>query len=230
MNEITVKKRVFTEEEIKALNKKYKPLSIEERIKELYKDFDVTEVMLTSSFAATSAFLLKLFSDVNKKQKVFFIDTGYHFNETLNYKKELTKKYGLNVKSISAIKEEHEFTTKDETWRKNPDFCCSINKVRPLETIKKNYSVWVSGLMEWQSDHRSTLNIFEERGDILKFYPLLDVTKEERDKFIEEHQLSFHPLVAKGYNSIGCTHCTVPGEDRSGRWNNNPKTECGLHL
>jgi len=230
MSDTTVKKRVFTEEEIQALNKKYKPLSIQERIEELYKDFDVAEVMLTSSFAATSAFLLKLFSDVNKEQKVFFIDTGYHFDETLNYKKKLTEKYGLNVKSISAIKEEHEFTTKDETWRKNPDFCCSINKVRPLETIKKHYSVWVSGLMEWQSDHRSSLNIFEERGEILKFYPLLDVTKEERDEFIEKHQLPFHPLVAKGYNSIGCTHCTVPGEDRSGRWNNNPKTECGLHL
>ena len=230
MSDTTVKKRVFTEEEIQGLNKKYKPLSIQERIEELYKDFDVAEVMLTSSFAATSAFLLKLFSDVNKEQKVFFIDTGYHFDETLNYKKKLTEKYGLNVKSISAINEEHEFTTKDETWRKNPDFCCSINKVRPLETIKKHYSVWVSGLMEWQSDHRSSLNIFEERGEILKFYPLLDVTKEERDEFIEKHQLPFHPLVAKGYNSIGCTHCTVPGEDRSGRWNNNPKTECGLHL
>ena len=230
MSDTTVKKRVFTEEEIQALNKKYKPLSIQERIEELYKDFDVAEVMLTSSFAATSAFLLKLFSDVNKEQKVFFIDTGYHFDETLQYKRKLTEKYGLDVKSISAIKEEHEFTTKDETWRKNPDFCCSINKVRPLETIKKHYSVWVSGLMEWQSDHRSSLNIFEERGEILKFYPLLDVTKEERDEFIEKHQLPFHPLVAKGYNSIGCTHCTVPGEDRSGRWNNNPKTECGLHL
>ncbi|MEO2058448.1 MAG: phosphoadenylyl-sulfate reductase [Mesonia sp.] len=230
MSDTTVKKRVFTEEEIQALNKKYKPLSIQERIEELYKDFDVAEVMLTSSFAATSAFLLKLFSDVNKEQKVFFIDTGYHFDETLQYKRKLTEKYDLNVKSISAIKEEHEFTTKDETWRKNPDFCCSINKVRPLETIKKHYSVWVSGLMEWQSDHRSSLNIFEERGEILKFYPLLDVTKEERDEFIEKHQLPFHPLVAKGYNSIGCTHCTVPGEDRSGRWNNNPKTECGLHL
>ena len=230
MSDTTVKKRVFTEEEIQALNKKYKPLSIQERIEELYKDFDVAEVMLTSSFAATSAFLLKLFSDVNKEQKVFFIDTGYRFDETLQYKRKLTEKYDLNVKSISAIKEEHEFTTKDETWRKNPDFCCSINKVRPLETIKKHYSVWVSGLMEWQSDHRSSLNIFEERGEILKFYPLLDVTKEERDEFIEKHQLPFHPLVAKGYNSIGCTHCTVPGEDRSGRWNNNPKTECGLHL
>lgn len=220
----------ISDEQIKSLNKKYKSLSVTNRIKELYVDFDVNQVMLTSSFAATSAFLLKLFSDVNKEQQVFFIDTGYHFEETLKYKDKLVQLYGLNVKSISAIKEEHEFTTKDETWKKNPDFCCSINKVSPLESIKKNYKVWVSGLMEWQSDHRASLDIFEMRGEILKFYPLLDITKEQRDAFIETHQLPFHPLVAKGYNSIGCSHCTIPSEDRSGRWNNNPKTECGLHL
>lgn len=220
----------ISETEIKALNIKYKPLSATERIKQLYKDFNVTEVMLTSSFAATSAFLLKLFSEINQKQEVFFIDTGYHFEDTLNYKEQLTKQYGLNVTSISALKEEHEFTTKDETWKKNPDFCCSINKVKPLDVIKNKYKVWVSGLMEWQSDHRSTLDIFELRGEILKFYPLLDISKAQRDAYIKEHNLPFHPLVAKGYNSIGCKHCTVPGEDRSGRWNNNPKTECGLHL
>ncbi|WP_286853359.1 phosphoadenylyl-sulfate reductase [Xanthomarina sp.] len=220
----------ISEDTIKTLNKKYKPLSATNRIKELYKDFDVKDVMLTSSFAATSAFLLKLFSEVNTNQKVFFIDTGYHFEETLKYKEKLEQLYNLNVTSITAIKEEHEFTTKDETWKKNPDFCCSINKVRPLETIKKQYKVWVSGLMEWQSDHRASLDIFEMRGEILKFYPLLDITKEQRDAYIEKHQLPFHPLVAKGYHSIGCSHCTVPGEDRSGRWNNNPKTECGLHL
>jgi len=230
IDEIAYPKRILTEEEINILNKKYQPLSVDQRINELYKDFDVNEVMLTSSFAATSAFLLKLFADINKQQEVFFIDTGYHFPETLNYKEELSRKYNLNVKSISALKEEHAFTTKDETWKKNPDFCCSINKVKPLEIIKENYSVWVSGLMEWQSDHRSTLNIFEQRGEILKFYPLLDVSKERRDSYIEKHQLPFHPLVEKGYHSIGCSHCTVPGEDRSGRWNNNPKTECGLHL
>jgi len=220
----------ISEAKIKALNIKYKSLSATERINELYNDFDVTEVMLTSSFAATSAFLLKLFSEVNKKQEVFFIDTGYHFEDTLKYKEQLTNQYGLNVKSISALKEEHEFTTKDETWKKNPDFCCSINKVKPLDSIKNNYKVWVSGLMKWQSDHRATLDIFELRGEILKFYPLLDITKEQRDAYIKEHNLPFHPLVAKGYNSIGCKHCTVPGEDRNGRWNNNPKTECGLHL
>ncbi|MCX7550496.1 phosphoadenylyl-sulfate reductase [Xanthomarina sp. F2636L] len=226
----TIHSSEISDEKIKFLNKKYKSLSATNRIKELYKDFDVQDIMLTSSFAATSAFLLKLFSEVNKEQQVFFIDTGYHFEETLKYKDKLEQLYGLNVKSISAIKEEHEFTTKDETWKKNPDFCCSINKVRPLETIKKQYKVWVSGLMEWQSDHRASLNIFEMRGEILKFYPLLDITKKQRDAYIDKHQLPFHPLVAKGYNSIGCSHCTVPGKDRSGRWNNNPKTECGLHL
>ncbi|MBO6607157.1 phosphoadenylyl-sulfate reductase [Psychroserpens sp.] len=220
----------ISEAEIKALNKKYQPLTARERIKMLYEDFNMADVMLTSSFAATSAFLLKLISDVTKKQDVFFIDTGYHFEDTLTYKEALTERYGLNVKSIRAIKEEHEFTTKDETWSKNPDFCCSINKVKPLDLIKNNYKVWISGLMKWQSDHRATLDIFELRGDILKFYPLLDVSKAARDAYIETHNLPFHPLVAKGYNSIGCKHCTIPGEDRDGRWNNNPKTECGLHL
>lgn len=213
-----------------ALNKKYKSLTATQRIKELYSDFELNEIMLTSSFAATSAFLLKLVSDVNPNQTVFFIDTGYHFDETLKYKTQLSKQFGLNVKSISALKDEHNFTTNDQTWAKNPDFCCSINKVKPLDAIKKNYTVWVSGLMKWQSDHRSTLDIFEERNGILKFYPLLDISKETRDSYIKEQNLPFHPLVAKGYNSIGCKHCTIPGDDRNGRWNNHPKTECGLHL
>ena len=223
-------KRVISEQDIKELNKKYKSLSLKERILALYEDFDQAEVMVTSSFAATSAFLLKLFSEVNTEQIIYFIDTGYHFDETLNYKKQLTETYNLKVKSVSALKYEHEFTTKDKTWAKNPDFCCSINKVKPLEVIKSKYTVWVSGLMEWQSDHRSSLDIFEQRGDILKFYPLLDITKQERDDYIKKHDLPFHPLVSKGYHSIGCKHCTIPGVDRNGRWNNNPKTECGLHL
>ncbi len=229
-SEVAVAKRVLSEEEIKDLNERYKPLTPRERIEHLYLDFGPEEIMLTSSFAATSAFLLREFSLVNTDQVIFFIDTGYHFEETLKYKKKLTELYGLNVKSISALKEEHEFTTRDETWRKNPEFCCTLNKVKPLDLIKQQYTVWVSGLMSWQSDHRATLDIFEERNGILKFYPLLDVTKEDREKYIEKNDLPFHPLVAKGYNSIGCTHCTVPGEDRSGRWNNSPKTECGLHL
>jgi phosphoadenosine phosphosulfate reductase len=230
MQESVVSKKIYTSDEIKALNDKYHHLSVEERVKELYVDFDEKEVMLTSSFAATSALLLSIFSSYKPTQKIYFIDTGYHFEETLAYKEQLTKLYGLEVESVSAGKEDHEYTSKNQTWKSNPELCCAINKVRPLEAIKRRFSVWVSGLMSWQSDHRSTLDIFEERGGILKFYPLLDVSQEEREKYIQEHNYPFHPLIAKGYHSIGCKHCTVPGEDRSGRWNNSPKTECGLHL
>ncbi len=212
------------------LNEKYRKLSVEERIRELYNDFAPEKVMLTSSFAATSAFFLYLFSRVHPDQPVFFIDTGFHFPETLEYKRKLTERYGLKVVDIRAEDWKHEFTVKDQTWKSDPDFCCSINKVEPLEEIKQNYDVWASGLMRWQTDHRAGLDIFEERGGIIKFYPLIDITKEERDDYIKAHQLPFHPLVFKGYSSIGCRHCTVPGEDRSGRWNNCPKTECGLHL
>ena len=212
------------------LNKKYRSLNVHERIEELYHDFDVSDIMLTSSFAATSAMLLKFFSDVNKDQLIFFIDTGYHFKETLIYKEYLTKLYDLNVLDVSAEEWKHTFTTEDKTWTKDPDLCCSINKVQPLESIKEKYFVWVSGLMRWQSDNRSSLDIFEERNGMIKFYPLLDVTQDERESFIKDHHLPFHPLISKGYFSIGCEHCTIPGKGREGRWNNSPKTECGLHL
>lgn len=221
---------LFSEEQIKALNEAYRPLTPEQRVKKLYEDFEMGEIMLTSSFAATSALLLKLFSDENKEQLIYFIDTGYHFRETLIYKEYLTKLYDLKVEDVKAEAWKHEFTIKDETWKKDPDYCCSVNKVEPLEGLKEQFKVWVSGLMSWQSDHRATLDIFEERNGILKFYPLLDVSREQRDDYIKEHHLPFHPLISKGYFSIGCSHCTVPGKDRSGRWNNNPKTECGLHL
>lgn len=215
---------------IQSLNEKYRSLSIEERVAELYTDFDAAKVMLTSSFAATSAFFLHVFSRVAPQQKVFFIDTGFHFPQTLEYKQKLTDLYNLNVVDIRAEEWKHEFTVNDETWKKDPDFCCSINKVEPLYSIKDNYDVWASGLMRWQTGHRAELDVFEERGGIIKFYPLIDVTKEQRDAYIREHDLPFHPLVAHGYSSIGCQQCTAPGQDRNGRWNNSPKTECGLHL
>ena len=140
--------------EIFEFNKKYTQLTVHERVEQLYKDFDPNEIMLTSSFAATSAFLLKVFSDVNKEQIVYFIDTGYHFKETLIYKDYLEKLYDLNVVNVAAEKWKHKFTTEDKTWTKNPDYCCSINKVEPLQKIKEKHKIWVSGLMRWQTNNR----------------------------------------------------------------------------
>lgn len=218
------------EEQLRELNSRYHPLTPEERVRQLYRDFDADEVMLTSSFATNSAFLLHLFATTAPEQVIHFIDTGYHFPETLEYKRKLTELYHLKVVDVHPEAWKHEYTLKDQTWKSDPDFCCSINKVEPLEEVKKNYSVWVSGLMRWQTEHRAGLDIFEYRGGIIKFYPLLDVTKEQRDAYIRDHKLPFHPLVARGYSSVGCTHCTRPGDDRCGRWVDSSKSECGLHL
>ena len=215
---------------LEILNKDYSDLTPNQRITRLYKDFKEKEIMLTSSFAASSAMLLKLFSEVNSEQLIYFIDTRYHFKETLIYKEYLTKLYGLNVKDVKAEVSKFNQTKINQTWLKDPNKCCNINKVEPFKNLKSHYKIWVSGLMRWQSDNRSTLNFFEERSGIVKFYPLLDLTEKERSLFIKENPLPFHPLISKGYFSIGCEQCTQPGKGREGRWNNSPKTECGLHL
>jgi len=134
-------KPVQAEINIKALNDRYRLMDPPKRIRELYKDFLPEDVMLTSSFAATSAFLLKLFSDNRREQEVHFINTGYHFDETLAYKEHLIKLYGLSVVDVKANKREHEFTQTDETYKKDPNFCCTLNKVNPLEKVKNEHKI-----------------------------------------------------------------------------------------
>jgi len=221
---------VLDEAQILALNEKYLPLGFEERIRTLYQDFAPEKVLVTSSFAATSAYFLHLISRMRPQQVIHFIDTGYHFPETLEYRRYLTELFNLKVEDVRAEDWQHQFTVDDKTYERDPDYCCSVNKIQPLEAVKLNFHVWVSSLMRWQTDHRAGLPVFELRRGILKFNPMIDVTREERDLYIREHQLPFHPLVARGYSSIGCTHCTVAGDGRTGRWIGKPKTECGLHL
>lgn len=217
--------------DIELLNQKYEPLSTEERIRMLYEDFDWKEVLLTSSFAANSAFFLHLFSNYgHPQQKVNFIDTTYHFTETIKYKEKLTKLYNLNVVDLKPDPEKNKMTLKQKLWEKNPDKCCEINKVEPLNKITGDYKVWASGLMRSQNQHRKNLRVFERKNDIIRFYPIIDITPELRDAYILKHDLHFHPLVFEGYSSIGCKHCTKKGEGREGRWVGLAKTECGLHI
>lgn len=210
------------------LNEKYLPLTPEQRIKELYTDF--SRILLTSSFGTTSVILLDLFHKANPAQKVIFLDTTYHFAETLEFKEVLTKQLNLDVETIRPEEWKNKFTTEDQTWSKDPDLCCSINKVEPLERIKSNYEVWVSGLMQSQNNYRKQMNIFEEKGGILKFYPIIDLSDEDAKRYIKENNLPEHPLVKHGFSSVGCIHCTVKGRGREGRWVNRSKTECGLHM
>jgi phosphoadenosine phosphosulfate reductase len=214
--------------DLQELNKTYSALTPVERVRQLYKDFD--KVLLTSSFGTTSAVLLNIFSEVNKNQDVFFLDTTYHFAETLEYKDVLAKQLGLIVHTVKPEEWKNNFTNADQTWSKDPDLCCSINKVEPLDKIKEGFQVWVSGLMQSQNSYRKQMNIFEEKSGILKFYPIIDLSEEEAKKYIAQHSLPEHPLLKHGFNSVGCIHCTVKGRGREGRWVNRSKTECGLHM
>lgn len=213
---------------LEELNKKYLLLSPEARIQELYKDFG--KVLFTSSFGTTSAFLLHLFHKVKPNETVYFLDTTYHFNETLEYKETLTKLLNLKVIDVQPEEWKNNFTNQDKTWNSDPDLCCSINKVEPIEKIKVNFDVWVSGLMASQNTFRQNLKVFEEKDEIIKFYPLIDQSEKIAQEYIKNNSLPEHPLLSQGYSSVGCFHCTVAGKGRSGRWVNKSKTECGLHL
>ncbi|MFL5764722.1 MAG: phosphoadenylyl-sulfate reductase [Bacteroidia bacterium] len=213
---------------LEELNKKYLALDPESRIRELYKDFG--KVLFTSSFGTTSGVLLHLFHKVRPQETVYFLDTTYHFNETLSYKEELTAKLKLNVVDVKAEEWKNKFTLQDKTWNTDPDLCCSINKVEPIDKIKIKYDVWVSGLMASQNTFRENLRILEQKEGIIKFYPLIDKNEAYVRAYMKENELPEHPLLSQGYNSVGCFHCTVAGKGRSGRWVNKSKTECGLHL
>lgn len=213
---------------LEALNEKYLPLSPEERVAELYKDFD--RVLFTSSFGTTSVILLHLFRKINPRQEVYFLDTTYHFAETLQYKEKLAKLFDLEVIDVKPEEWKNKFTREDQTWSKDPDLCCSINKVEPLEKIKSGFEIWVSGLMASQNSYRKKMNIFEQKEGIIKFYPIIDMTGEQSKAYLQKNDLPPHPLLAHGFASVGCIHCTVKGRGREGRWVNRSKTECGLHL
>lgn len=214
----------------KAYNQGYNSLFIYQRIEQLYQDFDADDIMLTSAFSAYSAILLKVISDINQSQIIYFIDTGYHFQETLDYKDYLTNLYQLNVVSISVSNEEQLKCNEQELWLHKPNDCCYYNRVKPLEEVKQNYKVWVSGVMKWQTQHRKDMSLFEQKAHIIKFHPLLDMDIDAMNEFIKSNDLPPHPLMARGYDSIGCSHCTKIGKGRSGRWEGLEKTECGLHL
>ena len=209
------------------LNKKYLPLTPEERIREIYKDFN--KVLFTSSFGTTAIYLLHLFHKVKPEEKIYFLDTTYHFNETITYKEELTKLWNLDVVDVKPEEWKNKFTQDDKTWSKDPDLCCSINKVEPMDRIKADFEVWVSGLMASQNTYRENLKIFEQKEGIIKFYPIIDKTEEDTKQYVKENNLPEHPLLAQGFHSVGCVHCTVAGHGRTGRWSNKSKTECGLH-
>jgi len=213
-----------------SLNKRYEGLQPWERLELLFDSFPSREIMVTSSFGTSSAVLLHMLSKVRPEHPVYFVDTTYHFQETVEYKNQLIRQFGLNVIDIKARPNRSRFTKENHTWKLNHDLCCFINKVQPVNELREKHTLWISGLMKYQNANRHNLRIFEKKPDIVKFHPMLDMTREEVELYSYINDLPVHPLLEQGYNSVGCVHCTAKGEGRAGRWANTSKVECGLHL
>ena len=193
---------------------------------------------MTSSFGPESGTLLHMVSQIDPSIPVLFLETGYHFPETLEYKKSLVRLFGLkNVLDLRADREKKDRVVAEYQgvpYEKNPDLCCQINKVEPLDLALKDYDAWMSGIRRRQTDFRKSIRIVEEyEGGLYKISPLANFTSRDSWWYLKEHNIPQHPLYEKGYLSIGCRPCTRPvqaGDDeRSGRWAGKAKTECGVH-
>lgn len=219
-----------TRPSLETLNREFAPLSFEERLRRLYTYFPEQEVLLTSSFGTKSALLLYWMQHVRPTQPVYFLNTTYHFPETLQYKERLTEAYALRVIDILPDAERNRLTREAQMWASQPERCCHYNKVVPLRAIKEKHQLWISGVMGYQTGSRAGMQIFEEKEGIIKFHPFIDMEEAEFLYYSGLYRLPAHPLEALGYGSIGCTHCTAKGSGRAGRWPGRHKDECGLHV
>lgn len=214
---------------INSLNSKHEYLSPLMRLEKLFATFAPEKILMTSSFGTSSAVLLHLVSKVRPSHPIYFIDTRYHFKETLEYKNQLSELLNLNVIEVKAPENRAAFTRNHKSYTYNQDLCCHINKVMPVDELKEKHDFWLSGLLRFQNENRSKLKLFEQQSGIIKVHAILDMTAKEVELYKYINELPDHPLVGKGYHSVGCSHCTTRGIGRQGRWANKPKAECGLH-
>ncbi|MFZ1660353.1 MAG: phosphoadenylyl-sulfate reductase [Paracoccaceae bacterium] len=222
---------------VAALNERYRHHSATAVLERAFHDPEVGNLALVSSFGAESVVLLHLVSVVAPGTPVLFVDTQMLFPETLDYQRELADKLNLtDIRLIRADRRDTNFEDPDGTLHQfNTDSCCNLRKVVPLERALRGFDGWVTGRKRFQASTRSALQFFEnEDGKRIKVNPLAHWGREDLEDYMVNNRLPRHPLVAKGYPSIGCAPCTSPvaeGEDpRSGRWRGQAKVECGIHF
>nr|WP_246395615.1 phosphoadenylyl-sulfate reductase [Gluconacetobacter tumulisoli] len=193
-------------------------------------------VAVVSSFGSESAVLLAMAADVDRAVPVLFLDTEQHFPETLAYRDRLVAHLGLSdVRSIRpAARQIRDRDPDGQLWAFDPDACCALRKVEPLDEAILPFDAWLTGRKRSQAATRAALPVIENAADgRIKINPLASWTPADLDAEMTRRDLPRHPLSLRGYPSIGCAPCTRPvseGEDpRAGRWAGLSKVECGIH-
>jgi len=215
----------FTDEELADLNTKFEKEAAGTIIRWAVDTFH-PHLCLTASM--TDAVLIDLAVAVEPSVEVVFIDTGYHFPETLETVENVRRRYGLNLRIMTVAAQE------PELWKADPENCCSAVKVGQLDRALSGKEAWMSGLRRSEAATRSAAPIVARdlRG-LVKVNPIAKWTDLDVKGYIKDHDVPVNPLLDQGYLSIGCWPCTKPVEPgadpRSGRWSGSDKTECGLH-
>jgi phosphoadenosine phosphosulfate reductase len=215
----------FTDAELAELSVRFERLPATKIIEWAAEQF-APHLSLTASF--TDAVLIDLAVQVYPEIEVVFIDTGYHFPETLQTVEDVRRRYGLNLKMMTVAPHD------EELWRVDPENCCSAVKVGQLDRAMLGKSAWMSGLRRSEADSRvkAPLVARDLRG-LIKINPIALWSDDDVAGYIADHDVPVNPLLTQGYPSIGCQPCTQlptdPNDPRSGRWSGRSKTECGLH-
>jgi len=194
-------------------------------------------VAIATGFGVEGMALLDIASRVNPDLKVFTGDTEFLFPETYDLMDRVEQKYGIKVErlysQLTPEEQAEEFGPK--LWARNPDQCCALRKVEPLQRKLATLDAWVTAIRRGQTSDRAGVRKvdWDEKFNLVKISPLADWTREMVWNYVIRHEVPYNPLHDRNYPSIGCTHCTravLPGEDpRAGRWSGFRKTECGLH-
>ncbi len=220
------------------LNARYRHHGAISVLKHALLDPQVGRVSLVSSFGAESVVLLHMISVMDRTTPVLFIDTEMLFAETLAYQVDVADTLGLtDVQVLQPDRTQLFLRDPDALLHKSdPDACCALRKTETLQTALQPFDAWITGRKRFQGGQRTTLEFFEvELGTHrIKVNPLAHWEREDVQDYIINNRLPRHPLVSKGYPSIGCAPCTTRaslGEDeRSGRWRGREKEECGIHF
>jgi phosphoadenosine phosphosulfate reductase len=187
---------------------------------------------LACSFQKEETVILDMLLEQRPDATVFALDTHVLFPETYAVWQEIEKRYNIKVRVYEGPPLDRQAATHgDELWKSNPSLCCALRKVAPLANALGDLDGWITGVRRDQSTSRAqTPKIgWDERHELWKAAPLADWSDADVWAYIEERNLPVNDLHRRGYASIGCTHCTLPGQGREGRWAGTDKTECGLH-
>lgn len=224
-------------ERVAALNARYAHHGAWDVLCHALGDADTGRVALVSSFGAESVVLLHMIAVMDPATPVLFVDTEMLFTQTLDYQRDLARRLGLtNLHLIRASQTAIAAHDPNGVLHQTaPDACCDLRKTRPLSAALAPFDAWITGRKRFQGGQRADLEFFEAEGaDRIKINPLAHWRAEDVADYITNNRLPRHPLVAKGYASIGCAPCTTPvqpGEDaRAGRWRGTEKDECGIHF